>query len=141
MSLVGAAEGIELYHTFRGQVQKLAALYAYTDEMTAPQAAKKAVEDIIGFKYDFRDGFRIPAKGHLHPAGVPSDKSRLARQSLCAISATGSATSIWRSARRSTPSGRPIRRRSLRPRPPTPSVTLAGPPMATRAVCGSSITA
>jgi hypothetical protein len=76
-SLVGTSEGIELYHTFRSQVMKLTAIYAFRDELTAQEAAKKATEDVINFKYDYRDGFRIPAKGHTHPAPVPSDKIQL----------------------------------------------------------------
>jgi hypothetical protein len=73
MSLVGTAEGVELYHDIHGQVKKLAAIYALQNGMDAADAAKQATNDVLNFKYDYRDGYRIPAKEHSNPAGVPSD--------------------------------------------------------------------
>jgi hypothetical protein len=76
-SLVGNSGGFPLYHAVRSQVEKLAAIYAFQNGMTAAEAAKKATEDVINFKYDYRDGFRIPAKEHTNPAGVASDQIQL----------------------------------------------------------------
>ena len=45
--------------------------------MSESDAAKQAAEDVIHFKYDYRDGFRIPARDPVNPAGVPSDQIQL----------------------------------------------------------------
>jgi hypothetical protein len=76
-SLVGAAEGIQLYYDFHGQIKKLAAIYAFQNGMDAAAAAKRATAEVLDFKYDYRDGYRIPAKAHTNPAGVPSDDIQL----------------------------------------------------------------
>jgi hypothetical protein len=54
-SLVGAANGIALYHDFRGQIEKLAAIYVFQNGMKAEDAAKRATADVLDFKYDYRD--------------------------------------------------------------------------------------
>lgn len=72
-SLAGNAGGVAVYNTFRGQVEKLGALYAFQNGMDAATAAKQAADDVLNFKYDYRDGYRIPAKEHTNPAPVPSD--------------------------------------------------------------------
>src|SRR5258707_10905887 len=69
-SLVGLSGGTRLYHDVRGQVEKLAAIYAFQNGMNAQDAAKQAAEDIINFKYDYRDGYRIPNRNDTKPAGV-----------------------------------------------------------------------
>jgi hypothetical protein len=76
-SLIGNAGGIRLYNDVRGQVEKLSAIYAFQNGMSAPDAAKQAAADVLDFKYDYRDGFRIPAKEHTNPAGVPSDQIQI----------------------------------------------------------------
>lgn len=63
-SLLANQGAMTTYDNFRGQVEKLSALYVFQDAMTAPDAAKKATSDVIGHNYEFRDGFRIPAKDH-----------------------------------------------------------------------------
>lgn len=76
-SLIGNAGGIRLYNDVRGQIEKLAAIYSFQNGMSAPDAAKQATADVLDFKYDYRDGYRIPAKEHTNPAGVPSDQIQL----------------------------------------------------------------
>ena len=76
-SLVHASGGIRLYNDVRGQVEKLAAIYAFQNGMNAQDAAKQAAEDVINFKYDYRDGYRIPNQNDTKPAGVPSDHIQL----------------------------------------------------------------
>jgi hypothetical protein len=44
-SLVGAAEGIQLYYDFHGQIKKLAAIYAFQNGMDAAAAAKRATAE------------------------------------------------------------------------------------------------
>lgn len=72
-SLIGNAGGIAVYNTFRGQIEKLAAIYAFQNGMDAATAAKRATDDVLNFKYDYRDGYRIPAKEHSDPAPVSPD--------------------------------------------------------------------
>lgn len=55
---------------YQGQIEKLAAHYVANADMTADDAAKTAFEKVMGFKYEFRDSYRVPAKQHDHPAGV-----------------------------------------------------------------------
>lgn len=57
---------------FQGQIQKLTAHYVANGGMAADDAAKRAYENVLGFKYDFVDTYRIPSKQHETPAGVPS---------------------------------------------------------------------
>jgi len=76
-SLVHASGGIRLYNDVRGQVEKLAAIYAFQNGMRAEDAAKQAAEDIINFKYDYRDGYRIPNRNNTKPAGVSPDQVQL----------------------------------------------------------------
>jgi YD repeat-containing protein len=72
-SLLGNAGGIAVYNTFRGQIEKLAAIYAFQGGTDAAQAAKQATDDVLNFKYDYRDGYRIPNSTNVVPAGVSSD--------------------------------------------------------------------
>jgi hypothetical protein len=76
-SLVHASGGIRLYHDVRGQIEKLAAIYAFQNGMNAQDAAKQAAEDVINFKYDYRDGYRIPNRNDTKPAGVSPDEVQL----------------------------------------------------------------
>jgi hypothetical protein len=76
-SLVGLSGGTRLYNDVRGQVEKLAAIYAFQNGMNAQDAAKQAAEDIIHFKYDYRDGYRIPNRNDTKPAGVSPDQIQL----------------------------------------------------------------
>ena len=76
-SLVHASGGIRLYNDVRGQIEKLAAIYAFQNGMNAQDAAKQAAEDVINFKYDYRDGFRIPNRNDTKPAGVSPDQIQL----------------------------------------------------------------
>jgi hypothetical protein len=68
-SMLANQGGMRVYNNFRGQVEKLAALYVFQDSMTAADAARKATDDVIDHRYEYRDGFRIPAKEH--PQAVP----------------------------------------------------------------------
>ncbi len=72
-SLAGNMGSIGLYNDIRGQVEKLAAIHSFVDGMDATRAAKRAVDDVINFKYDFRDGYRIPGREHSNPVPVPAD--------------------------------------------------------------------
>jgi LysM repeat protein len=73
-SLAGSGDAIRLYNDVRGQVEKLAALYSFQHGMDATDAAKQAADDVLNFKYDFRDGYRIPNGQDTRPAGVSPDQ-------------------------------------------------------------------
>ena len=51
-TLMGQADGLALFNDFRGQAEKLAAYYV-VGGMTSSDAATKAFEDMLGFKYTF----------------------------------------------------------------------------------------
>jgi hypothetical protein len=58
-SMVGNEGSTRVFNDFLGQGQKLAAYYV-TRGQSASQAAAKAYDDLIGHKYEVRDGYRIP---------------------------------------------------------------------------------
>jgi hypothetical protein len=58
-SLEGHAGGVELFNTFRGQAEKLAAHYVLRGS-TANDAALQAYKELITDKYEFRQSIRIP---------------------------------------------------------------------------------
>lgn len=66
-SLTGNAGGLRTFNDFRGEAEKLAASYVIGG-MTSTDAAKKAFEDTLGFKYTFENGYRVPKDG-----GVSAD--------------------------------------------------------------------
>lgn len=68
MSLAGLKNGVALFDAFRGQVEKLAAVYAMQDGLSANKAAQQAAEDVVNFRYIFQDGYRIPGPKDLNPA-------------------------------------------------------------------------
>ena len=72
-SLRGNSGGIQLYNDVRSQVEKLAAAFVFQDNMDPAEAAKKATEGLVNFKYEYRDTYRIPSRGNLSPANVPAD--------------------------------------------------------------------
>jgi peptidoglycan lytic transglycosylase len=65
-----AQEGaLGLFNDVRGQAEKLSAKYVIGG-MTSQDAAAKAFDDLIGFKYVFQDGYRIPKDPNIDPAEV-----------------------------------------------------------------------
>jgi uncharacterized protein (TIGR02594 family) len=59
-----AQEGtVALFNDFRGQAEKLAAKYIIRG-MTSQDATAKAFDDLVGFKYAFQDGYRVPTYEH-----------------------------------------------------------------------------
>jgi hypothetical protein len=49
-----------LLHDFEGQILKLAAHYVATGDKSPAEAAQRAFNEVLGNKYTFRDGARIP---------------------------------------------------------------------------------
>lgn len=68
-SLSGNAGGLSLFNDFRGEAEKLAASYVIGG-MTSKDAATKAFEDILGFKYTFQNGYRVPKEIGVAPEDI-----------------------------------------------------------------------
>ncbi len=68
-SLAGNAGGLALFNDFRGEAEKLAAKYV-VGGMTSRDASAKAFDDILGFKYTFQDGYRIPKEVGATPDSI-----------------------------------------------------------------------
>lgn len=75
-SMAGNDGATALFNDFRGQAEKLSAKYVIGG-MTSSEAATKAYEQLVGFKYTFQDGYRVPKD-----AGV--DASTIAKGSVTA---------------------------------------------------------
>lgn len=76
-SMVGNDGATSRFNDFRGQAEKLAAKYVIGG-MTSSEAATKAYEQMVGFKYTFQDGYRVPKD-----AGV--DASTVAKGTVIAL--------------------------------------------------------
>jgi len=76
-SMAGNDGATSLFNDFRGQAEKLAAKYVIGG-MTSTEAATKAYEQLVGFKYTFQDGYRVPKD-----AGV--DASTIAKGTVIAL--------------------------------------------------------
>jgi GH24 family phage-related lysozyme (muramidase) len=76
-SMAGNDGATSLFNDFRGQAEKLAAKYVIGG-MTSTEAATKAYEQLVGFKYTFQDSYRVPKD-----AGV--DASAVAKGSVIAL--------------------------------------------------------
>lgn len=68
-SLAGNAGGLSLFNDFRGEAEKLAGKYVIGG-MTSKDASTKAFEDILGFKYTFQDGYRVPKEVNIPPDAI-----------------------------------------------------------------------
>lgn len=58
-SMAGNEGALTVFNDFRGQAEKLAAIYTIRG-MTSTDAATKAWNQMVGFKYDFQNGYRVP---------------------------------------------------------------------------------
>lgn len=65
-SLAGNVVNLALFNDFRGQAEKLAALYVIGGK-TSSDAATQAFSDLVGAKYTFQDGYRIPKDAGVAP--------------------------------------------------------------------------
>lgn len=65
-SLAGNSGGLALFNDFRGQAEKLAAMYIIGG-MPSPDAAKQAFNDLVGAKYTFQNGYRVPKDAGVAP--------------------------------------------------------------------------
>ncbi|WP_439392324.1 lysozyme [Bradyrhizobium sp. PMVTL-01] len=68
-SMGGQDGAISVFNDFREQAEKLAARYVIGG-MTSRDAAEKAFEDMIGFKYTFQEGYRVPKDPNIDPKQV-----------------------------------------------------------------------
>lgn len=68
-SMLGNEGAVSVFNDFRGQAEKLAAAYVMRG-MTSGDAATKAFEDMVGFKYTFQDGYRVPKDIGIEPADI-----------------------------------------------------------------------
>lgn len=67
---MGGQEGaISVFNDFREQAEKLAAKYV-VGGMTSSDAATKAFDDLVGFKYTFQEGYRVPKEPGIDPTQV-----------------------------------------------------------------------
>ncbi|SDD95581.1 hypothetical protein SAMN05216337_1017149 [Bradyrhizobium brasilense] len=82
-SLAGNAGGLALFNDFRGQAEKLAASYVLSGK-TSSDAATQAFNDLVGAKYTFQSGYRVPKD-----AGVAPDQ--VAQGSVIALRELGNA--------------------------------------------------
>jgi uncharacterized protein (TIGR02594 family) len=80
-SMGGQDGAISVFNDFRGQAEKLAARYVIGG-MTSRDAATKAFDDLVGFKYTFQEGYRVPKDPNIDPvqvmAGALAVKTELA---------------------------------------------------------------
>jgi GH24 family phage-related lysozyme (muramidase) len=68
-SMAGNDGATSLFNDFRGQAEKLAAKYVIGGS-TTQEAAAKAFDQLVGFKYTFQDGYRVPKDSGVDPAVV-----------------------------------------------------------------------
>lgn len=68
-SMGGQDGAISVFNDFREQAEKLAAKYVIGG-MTSSDAATKAFDDLVGFKYTFQDGYRVPKDPGIDAAQV-----------------------------------------------------------------------
>lgn len=68
-SLAGNDGATGLFNDFRGQAEKLAAKYVIGG-MTSSEASTKAFNDLVGFKYTFQNGYRVPKDSGVDPDTV-----------------------------------------------------------------------
>lgn len=68
-SMSGNDGATSIFNDFRGQAEKLAARYVISG-MTSSEAAAKAYEQMIGYKYTFQDGYRVPKDAGVDPSTV-----------------------------------------------------------------------
>lgn len=80
-SMGGQDGAISVFNDFRGQAEKLAARYVISG-MTSRDAATKAFDDLVGFKYTFQEGYRVPKDQNIDAtqvmAGALAVKTQLA---------------------------------------------------------------
>lgn len=79
-SMGGQDGAIGVFNDFRGQAEKLAAKYV-VGGMTSRDAAAKAYDDLVGFKYTFQEGYRIPKDPSIDPTQVLAGANEI-KQSL-----------------------------------------------------------
>lgn len=65
-SLAGNSGGLSLFNDFRGQAEKLAAMYIIGGK-TSSEAATQAFDDLVGAKYVFQNGYRVPKDAGVAP--------------------------------------------------------------------------
>jgi hypothetical protein len=68
-SMAGNDGATGLFNDFRGQAEKLAAKYVIGGA-TTQEAAARAFDQLVGFKYTFQDGYRVPKDSGVDPAVV-----------------------------------------------------------------------
>lgn len=68
-TMVGNDGAMKAFDDFHAQGEKLAALYVARG-MKSDEAAAKAYDDLVGHKYTFQDGYRIPKDTALDPAAI-----------------------------------------------------------------------
>lgn len=68
-SMAGNDGATALFNDFRGQAEKLAAKYVIGGAI-ASEAAVKAWDQLVGFKYTFQDGYRVPKDAGVDPAAI-----------------------------------------------------------------------
>lgn len=68
-SMAGNDGATGLFNDFRGQAEKLAAKYVIGGA-TSSEAATKAWDQLVGFKYTFQDGYRVPKDIGVEPATI-----------------------------------------------------------------------
>lgn len=73
-SMGGQDGAVSVFNDFREQAEKLAAKYVIGG-MTSSDAATKAFEDMIGFKYTFQEGYRVPKDPNIDPQHVMAGAS------------------------------------------------------------------
>lgn len=68
-SMGGQDGATSVFNDFRGQAEKLAGKYVISG-MTSRDAAAKAFDDLVGFKYTFQEGYRVPKDPNIDPTQV-----------------------------------------------------------------------
>ncbi|HEY8838787.1 MAG TPA: hypothetical protein VIO16_14165, partial [Dehalococcoidia bacterium] len=93
-SLSGSARDITSTD-FRSVATRLATLYLGDSQIgdDVDKAAKKATDDIVNFKYDFKDGYRIPKDQQLNPDVIQAGAAE-ARRLIGGKDALGDAFSV-----------------------------------------------
>jgi hypothetical protein len=68
-SLSGNAGALSLFNDFRGEAEKLAANYVIGG-MSSRDASAKAFDDLVGHKYIFQNGYRVPKDIGIPPESI-----------------------------------------------------------------------
>ncbi len=86
-SMAGSEDRLPIFNDFRGQAEKLAAYYVIGGK-TSSEAAEQAFKDLLGHKYTFQEGYRVPKEITETPSEISSGalaaKNRLAEINVIA---------------------------------------------------------